>query len=61
MDLQHPHVTGYEVIRRLKSDPATAAIPVVALTAHAMQGEKARAREAGCNGYLVKPLDMQAF
>jgi putative two-component system response regulator len=61
MDLQLPDMTGYEATRRLKTDPATAAIPVVALTAQAMRGEEARAKEAGCDGFLMKPLDTQAF
>lgn len=61
MDVQLPGMTGYEVTRRLKADPATAAIPVIALTAHAMRGEEGRAKEAGCDAYLTKPLDTQIF
>lgn len=61
MDLQLPGMTGYEATRRLKADPATATIPVVALTAHAMRGDDAAAKEAGCDGYLTKPLSTQAF
>lgn len=61
MDIQLPGMSGYEATRRLKVDPATAAIPVVALTAHAMQGEEARAREAGCDAFLTKPIDTKAF
>jgi len=61
MDVQLPGMTGYEVTRRLKADPATAAIPVIALTAHAMRGEEGRAKEAGCDAYLTKPLDTQSF
>lgn len=57
MDVHLPGVTGYEATRRLKADPATAAIPVVALTANAMRGDEARAREAGCDAYLTKPLE----
>ncbi|HSB79381.1 MAG TPA: hypothetical protein VLM91_11355 [Candidatus Methylomirabilis sp.] len=44
-----------------KADPRTAAIPVVAVTAQAMQGEDAKARAAGCDAYLAKPLDTQGF
>ena len=61
MDVQLPGKTGYEATRRLKADPATAAIPVVAVTAQAMRGEEAKAREAGCDAYLTKPLDARAF
>ena len=61
MDVQLPGMSGYDATRRLKADPATAAIPVVALTAHAMRGEEARAREAGCNAFLTKPIDAKAF
>jgi two-component system cell cycle response regulator DivK len=61
MDLQLPGMTGYEATRKLKADPATASIPVVALTAQAMRGDEARAREAGCDAYLTKPVDMEVF
>ena len=61
MDVQLPGMSGYEATRRLKADPATAAIPVVALTAHAMQGEEARAGEAGCDAFLTKPIDTKVF
>ncbi|MBI4536411.1 MAG: response regulator [candidate division NC10 bacterium] len=55
-DLQLPGMTGYEAMRRLKANPATAAIPVVAVTAFAMRGDEAKAREAGADGYLTKPI-----
>ena len=58
MDLSLPVMDGWEATRRLKADPATAAIPVVALTAHAMEGDEARAREAGCDGYVTKPISV---
>ena len=61
MDVQLPGMTGYEATRHLKADPATAAIPIVALTALAMQGEEERAKAAGCAGYLTKPLDTRVF
>ncbi|MEK7205892.1 MAG: response regulator [candidate division NC10 bacterium] len=61
MDLQLPGMTGYEATRKFKADPATASIPVVALTAQAMRGDEARAREAGCDAYLTKPVDMEVF
>jgi len=61
MDIQLPGMSGHDATRRLKADPATARIPVVALTAHAMRGEEARAREAGFDAFLTKPIDTQAF
>jgi len=61
MDLQLPGMTGYEAIRRLKANPATAAIPVLALTGSAMRGDDLKVREAGADGYLTKPLDARAF
>ncbi len=61
MDVQLPGMTGYEATQRLKADPATASIPVVALTAQAMRGEEAKAKVAGCDGYITKPVDAQAF
>ena len=57
MDLNLPGITGYEATRTLKADPVTAGIPVVALTAQAMRGDEQKAREAGCDAYLTKPLD----
>ena len=56
MDLSIPVVDGWECTRRLKGDPRTRAIPIVALTAHAMRGDEERARDAGCDGYLAKPI-----
>ena len=61
MDVQLPGMNGYQLTRRIKADPALADIPVVALTAHAMAHEDARAREAGCDAFLTKPIDIQAF
>ncbi len=61
MDLQLPGVDGYAVTRRLKADAATAAIPVVAMTAYAMQGDREKALAAGCDGYITKPIDTRGF
>jgi CheY-like chemotaxis protein len=61
MDLQLPGVDGYAVTRRLKADAATAAIPVVALTAYAMPGDRDKALAAGCDGYITKPIDTKGF
>ncbi len=61
MGVQLPDMTRYDATRRLKADPATAAIPVVAITAQAMRGEEAKAREAGCDAYLTKPVNTWIF
>jgi len=61
MDIQLPGMDGLEITRRLKSDPRTAGIPVVALTAHARENDEARAREAGCAGYITKPIRLARF
>jgi two-component system, cell cycle response regulator DivK len=57
MDVSIPKMDGYEVTRRLKSDPATAQIPVIALTAHALPSDRDRALDAGCDGYIPKPAE----
>lgn len=56
MDISIPKMDGYSVTRMLKADSMTGMIPIVALTAHAMPGEEERAREAGCDGYMSKPV-----
>jgi len=61
MDLKMPVLDGWAATRRLKGDPMTATIPVIALSAQAMAGDRERALGAGCDGYLSKPLDLAAF
>jgi two-component system cell cycle response regulator DivK len=58
MDIQLPDLDGAEALRRLRSDERTAAIPVLALTAQAMQGDRERFLAAGFDGYLSKPIDV---
>ena len=58
MDLSLPDVDGEEATRRIKADPATKRIPVIALTANAMAGDKERALAAGCDDFETKPVDM---
>lgn len=57
MDLSLPGIDGLEATRRIKADALTAAIPVLALTAHAMTGDRERALAAGCDDFLTKPID----
>ncbi len=61
MDIQLPGMDGLEAISLLKSDEATRAIPVIALTALAMKGDEARIMESGCDGYIAKPMRYQEF
>jgi CheY-like chemotaxis protein len=61
MDIQLPDIDGLTLTRRLKADPATQDIVIVALTAFAMKGDEQKARDAGCNGYIPKPLETRTF
>lgn len=61
MDVQLPGEDGLTFTRRLKSHADTATLPIVALTAHAMAGDRERALEAGCVGYVSKPIDTRTF
>ncbi|HKW60670.1 MAG TPA: response regulator [Candidatus Dormibacteraeota bacterium] len=61
MDVQLPGQDGLSFARELKRDAATANIPVVALTAHAMHGDREQALRAGCAGYIAKPIDTRTF
>ena len=58
MDLSLPVMDGWEATRRIKADPASQAIPVIALTAHAMAGDEQKAREAGADDYDTKPVNL---
>ncbi len=57
LDMNLPQMDGWEVARQLKSDESTRSLPVVAVTAHAMVGDRERALSAGCDEYVTKPLD----
>ena len=61
MDVQLPGMDGLDLTRQLKADPGTRNIVVVAFTSHAMKGDEARIRAAGCDGYLAKPIDVTSF
>jgi CheY-like chemotaxis protein len=61
MDISLPGQDGLSLTRDLKSDPATSRVPVVALTAHAMVGDREAALAAGCSGHITKPIDVDKF
>ena len=58
MDMSLPVMDGWEATRQLKANPATKAIPIIALTAHAMAADEQRAREAGCDDFDTKPIEL---
>jgi two-component system, cell cycle response regulator DivK len=61
MDIQLPGMDGLEVTRKLKEQPETADIPVIAVTSYAMKGDREKALAAGCAGYVTKPIDKKTF
>ena len=58
MDMSLPIIDGWEATRRIKSNAATKGIPIIALTAHAMQGDELKAKEAGCDDFDTKPVEL---
>jgi two-component system cell cycle response regulator DivK len=61
MDIQLPDVSGLEITKRLKADEKLCGIPVVAVTAFAMQGDEKKIRQAGCDDYMTKPISIAGF
>jgi CheY-like chemotaxis protein len=61
MDIQLPGMDGLIATREIKNDPAVKDISIVALTSYAMQGDEEKARDAGCAGYIAKPIDTRSF
>jgi CheY-like chemotaxis protein len=61
MDLQLPDMDGYTLVRKLRADPRFTQLPIVAVTAFAMKGDREKAMAAGCTGVITKPIDTRAF
>jgi len=61
MDIHLPGMDGLSVVRQMKTDSRTQRIPILALTAHAMRGDRDRFLDAGCDGYISKPIDVKTF
>ena len=61
MDIQLPGISGIEALKRLRADPATACIPVAALTASVTQGDRSKITEAGFDAFLAKPINLKEF
>ncbi len=61
LDIQLPVMDGYSVAQNLRANPSTAKIPIVAVTSHAMVGDRDKALSSGCNGYIEKPINPETF
>jgi two-component system cell cycle response regulator DivK len=61
MDIRLPGVDGYEATRRIKANPALRQIPIIAVTSYALSGDEEKARQAGCDAYMAKPISPRAL
>jgi two-component system cell cycle response regulator DivK len=61
MDINMPDIDGYTLTARLKTDPRLKGVPIIALTANVMRGDRERTLDAGCDGYIQKPIDVDAL
>ncbi|MEA3397224.1 MAG: response regulator [Chloroflexota bacterium] len=61
MDMNLPEINGYDLTRQLRKIPGLQSIPIIAMTANVMHGDREKALEAGCNGYIPKPIDVDAL
>ena len=61
MDIQLPDIDGLQLTREFKADPGLRRIPIVAVTSYAMKGDRQKTLDAGCDGYITKPIDTQQF
>jgi CheY-like chemotaxis protein len=61
MDIQLPGMDGLTAAKMIREDPKNKNVPIIALTAYAMKGDEERMKEAGCNGYIAKPIDTEEF
>ncbi|RLC90870.1 MAG: response regulator [Chloroflexi bacterium] len=61
MDMNLPEINGYDLTRRLRKIPGLQSIPIIAMTANVMHGDREKALESGCNGYIPKPIDVDAL
>jgi CheY-like chemotaxis protein len=61
LDLSMPRISGWEILKEVRADPALSDLPLIALTAHAMQGDTEKGMEAGFDGYITKPISLATF
>ncbi|PZO51181.1 MAG: response regulator [Alphaproteobacteria bacterium] len=61
LDIQLPRLNGYDVAQTLRASPELSRVPIVAVTSYAMPGDREKALEAGCDGYIEKPIDPETF
>jgi len=61
LDINLPEIDGYQMVNRLRSVPGLSTVPIIALTANVMKGDRERTLAAGCNGYIQKPIDVDTL